>query len=124
MKHLPPEGKKTLVELLQPLKPFGKDYRGLADSLGFTMQFINWLGSTNEPVVTLLRHIESIKITKVISHLEEMGRQDAVEDLRQFEGGFFFLGLSYCGNASACGTIKKATIVLFVLDYSVSSSLC
>lgn len=85
MKHLPPEGIKTLVELLQPLKPFGKDYRGLADLLGFTMQFIDWLGSTNEPVVNLLTHIENIKITKVISHLEEMGRQDAAEDLRQFE---------------------------------------
>ncbi|XP_044178950.1 myeloid differentiation primary response protein MyD88-like isoform X2 [Acropora millepora] len=85
MKHLPPEGKKTLVELLQPLKPFGKDYRGLADSLGFNVQFIDWLGSTNEPVVRLLNHIENIKITNVISHLEEMGRQDAAEDLRQFE---------------------------------------
>ncbi|XP_015756011.1 PREDICTED: myeloid differentiation primary response protein MyD88-like isoform X2 [Acropora digitifera] len=85
MKHLPPEGKKTLVELLQPLNQFGKDYRGLADSLGFNRQFIDWLGSTNEPVVRLLTHIESIKITEVISHLEKMGRQDAAEDLHQFE---------------------------------------
>lgn len=91
MKHLPPEGKKTLVELLQPLNQFGKDYRGLADSLGFNRQFIDWLGSTNEPVVRLLTHIESIKITEVISHLEKMGRQDAAEDLHQFEGKFSFL---------------------------------
>ena len=91
MKHLPPEGKKTLVELLQPLNQFAKDYRGLADSLGFDKQFIDWLGSTNEPVVRLLTHIESIKITEVISHLEKMGRQDAAEDLRQFEGKFSFL---------------------------------
>ena len=64
-----------------------------------------------------------MKITDVISYLEEMGRKDAAGDLRKFEGGLFLLYLSYCQNASACGTIKQTTIVLFVLDYSVFSSL-
>lgn len=84
MEHLPPEGKKVLVELLQPLS-HGKDYRGLASRLGFDMQHIYYLQGLNEPVTVLLNAIKHKKISEVISILDDMGRKDAAEDLRHFE---------------------------------------
>ena len=92
MEHLPPEGKKVLVELLQPLS-HGKDYRGLASRLGFDMQHIYYLQGLNEPVTVLLNAIKHKKISEVISILDDMGRKDAAEDLRHFEGETIFFGI-------------------------------
>ena len=78
--------------LLQPTLPTGKDYRLLADHLGYSNQWIKWLQTTRQPVITLIKDLgrEGRKITEFMSALEDIGRFDVVEDLQPCIGEFLF----------------------------------
>ena len=55
LKDLPFEGYQKLAVSLQPLSATGRDYRSLADRMGYSNQYIQWLGSTDNPVMNFLR---------------------------------------------------------------------
>ena len=88
LKDLPLEGYQKLVEHLQPLSATGRDYRSLADRMGYSNQYIQWLGSTNNPVMNLLRKFreDDRKISELTSLLKEMKRKDVLEELQPYIG--------------------------------------
>ena len=88
LKDLPSEGYQKLVEHLQPLSATGRDYRSLADKMGYSNQYIQWLGSTDNPVMNLLRKFRENdrKISEMTSLLKEMERNDVLEDLQPYVG--------------------------------------
>ena len=97
IKDLPSEAYKTLEILLQPTSlATGRDYRLLADRLGYSNQWIQWLQSTPQPVVTLIRELRYRKITELISVLKDIRRLDVVQDLQSYIGDFHFFLLFDC----------------------------
>ena len=88
IKDLPSEGYQKLVEHLQPLSATGRDYRSLADRMGYSNQYIQWLESTDNPVVNLLRTFRENdrKISELTSLLKEMERNDVLEELQPYIG--------------------------------------
>ncbi|CAH3023718.1 unnamed protein product [Porites evermanni] len=86
LKDLPSEGYQKLLEHLQRLSATGRDYRSLADRMGYSNQFIQWLGSTDNPVMNLLRKFRENdrKISELTSLLKEMERYDVLEDLQPY----------------------------------------
>ena len=94
LKDISSEGQKKLVVYLQPMDVLGNDYRRLADKLGYTNNYIKYLGSTGEPVKTLIKEKGDMKIVELIPLLEDMGRKDAAQELQKILGRFaliFFL---------------------------------
>ena len=85
---MPSEGYQKLVEHLQPLSATGRDYRSLADRMGYSNQYIQWLGSTHDPVMNLLREYRNNdrKISELTLLLKELERYDVVEDLQPYIG--------------------------------------
>ena len=88
LKDMPSEGQQRLIILLQPKDLLGNDYRRLADILGYTNDRIKYLGSTNEPVKTLIKEKGDMKIVELIAVLEDMKRHDVVEELREILSRF------------------------------------
>jgi len=88
LKDLPSEGYQKLVEYLQPLSATGRDYRSLADRMGYSNQYIQWLGSTDNPVMNLLRKFRENdrKISEMTSLLKEMERYDVLQELQPYIG--------------------------------------
>ena len=88
LKDLPSEGYQKLVEHLQPLSATGRDYRSLANRMGYSNQYIQWLGSTDNPVMNLLTKFRENdrKISEMISLLKEMERYDVLEELQPYIG--------------------------------------
>ena len=88
LKDLPSEGYQKLVEHLQPLSATGRDYRSLADRMGYSNQYIQWLGSTDDTVINLLRKFREndLKISEMTSLLKEMERYDVLEELQPYIG--------------------------------------
>ncbi|XP_020630927.1 uncharacterized protein LOC110067920 isoform X1 [Orbicella faveolata] len=83
LKDMSSEGQKQLVVCLQPNDVLGNDYRRLADKLGYRNDYIKYLGSTDEPVKTLIKEKGDMKILELIPLLEDMGRNDVVEELQK-----------------------------------------
>ena len=85
---MPSEGYQKLVEHLQPLSATGRDYRSLADRMGYSNQYIQWLESTHDPVMNLLREYRNNdrKISELTLLLKELERYDVVEDLQPYIG--------------------------------------
>ena len=88
LKDISSEGQKKLVVYLQPMNVLGNDYRRLADKLGYTNDYIKYLGSTGEPVKTLIKEKGDMKIVELIPLLEDMGRKDVVQELQKILGRF------------------------------------
>lgn len=88
LKDISSEGQKRLVVYLQPRDVLGNDYRRLADKLGYTNDYIKYLGSTNDPVKTLIKEIGHRKIVDLIPLLEDMERKDVVEELQEILSRF------------------------------------
>lgn len=90
LKDMSTEGHQKLSVLLEPLDPLGKDYRLLADKMGYTNDYIKYLGSKNEPVKTLITKYEKgdRKIAELVSLLNDMERYDVVEELQKYIGRF------------------------------------
>ena len=88
LKDLPSEGYQKLVEHLQPLSATGRDYRSLADRMGYSIQYLQWIGSTDNPVMNLLRKFRENdrKISELTSLLKEMERYDVLEELQPYIG--------------------------------------
>ena len=86
------EGHQRLVTLLQPRDALGRDYMTLADKMGYSNEFIKYLGNTNEPVKELIKEYEKgdRKIVELMSLLKDMERYDVVEDLQKYLGRFCF----------------------------------
>ena len=86
------EGHQRLTILLQPRDALGRDYRTLADKMGYRNDYIKFLGSTNEPVKELIKDYEKgdRKIVELMSLLKDMERWDVVEDLQKYLGRFWF----------------------------------
>ena len=85
---MPSEGYQKLVEHLQPLSATGRDYRSLTDGMGFSNQYSQWLESTDNPVMNLLRTFRENdrKISELTSLLKEMERNDVLEELQPYIG--------------------------------------
>ena len=85
---MPSEGYQKLVEYLQPLSATGRDYRSLADRMRYSNQYIQWLESTDNPVMNLLRTFRENdrKISELTSLLKEMERNDVLEELQPYIG--------------------------------------
>ena len=85
---MPSEGYQKLVMFLQPSSATGRDYRSLADKMGYPNQYIQYLGSTNNPVMNLIRDYqrEDRKISELISLLTEMECFDVLQELQPFIG--------------------------------------
>lgn len=100
LKDMSSEGQKQLVVCLQPNDVLGNDYRRLADKLGYRNDYIKYLGSTDEPVKTLIKEKGDMKILELIPLLEDMGRNDVVEELQKslsrLPSLFCFLCLTNC----------------------------
>ena len=88
IKDLPSEGCQKLVEHLQPLSATRRDYRSLADRMGYSNQYIQWLESTDNPVMNLLRTFRENdrQISELTSLLKEMERNDVLEELQPYIG--------------------------------------
>lgn len=91
VKTLPAGAFKSLSELLKPSTSTGKDWKLLADLLGFSHEEILSFGCEDEPVTkvltkwTLLKH-ERATVDKLVGYLESIGRLDAVEELDRYIG--------------------------------------
>lgn len=88
LKDMPSKGHKKLIVLLEPLQPLGNDYRRLADRMGYSNEYIKYLGSTNEPVQTLINEKGDMKIVKLISLSKDMDRLDVAEELQEILSRF------------------------------------
>ena len=88
LKDMPSEGYQKLVMLLQPSSATGRDYRSLADKMGYPNQYIQYLESTNDPVMTLITKYqrEGRKISELRVLLNKMERFDVLEELQPFIG--------------------------------------
>ena len=73
--------------LLLPPNP-GRDWKTLADKMGFPREEISYFECRNEPVLELLSNYESKgkTVSELLSLLEEMERFDVIEDLQKFLG--------------------------------------
>ena len=76
LKDLPSEGYQKLLEHLQPLSATERDYRSLADRMGYSNQYIQWLGSRDNPVMNLLRTFRENdrKMSELTYLLKEIGQ--------------------------------------------------
>ena len=84
------EAFNQLSLLLKPER-LGKDWRSLADLIGFNNEEIMYLAEEKEPVVELMkewvkRHQEGATIGKLTDYLKELGRLDVIEDLQDYFG--------------------------------------
>jgi len=88
IKDMPSEAYKKLVMLLQPLSATGRDYKSLADRMGYSNQYIQFLQSTKDPVLTLIKEYQQgdKRISELISLLRDMKRYDVVEELQPYIG--------------------------------------
>eukprot|EP00795_Rhopilema_esculentum_P014419 gene14419-5473_t len=82
------EALNQLSLLLKPAR-LGKDWRSLADLIGFSNEDIMYLAEDKEPVVELMkewvkRHQEGATIGKLTEYLKKLGRLDVIEDLQDY----------------------------------------
>lgn len=95
LKDMSREGQQKLIVYLQPINLLGNDYRRLADKLGYSNAYIKKLGSTDEPVKTLIEEKGDLKIVELIALLKDMERYDAVEDLQKILSRFALMFLFF-----------------------------
>ena len=72
-----------LAVLLQPETLFGNDYRGLACKMGYSNEYIRYLGSQNDLAQILIKEKGDTKVVELISMLEDMERHDVVQELQE-----------------------------------------
>ena len=91
VKTLPAGAFGVLSTLLRPPSP-GKDWKALADLMGFSMEEIRYFDAEKEdPVVkvltkwSLLRH-EKATTAILVNFLRQIGRLDVIEDIKCFIG--------------------------------------
>lgn len=80
---------QLMDEHLRPLNS-GRDWKTLAEKMGYTHQRILYLESLTDrgPVFHLIRDYESNEktVSELLSLLEEMERGDLIEDLQKYIG--------------------------------------
>ena len=87
---------RNLAILLRPTHMLGKDYRLLADKMGYKYEYIKYLESLPQPVKELFIKFareERRTIKELLSLLKQIDRPDVVEDLQPYIGriNFFLL---------------------------------
>lgn len=89
VKDLSYEAHRRMDILLLPPNP-GRDWKTLADKMGYSHEQILYFEAKRErgPVTELLSDYESRgkPISELLSFLEEMERDDLIEDLQKFIG--------------------------------------
>ena len=88
--HMRIAAHQRLSLLLRP-NSFGKDWRNLAEFMGFTYEEILNLECDQDPVESIVRQWERkpcATIAILISYLEKLKRYDAIEDLQPFIGTY------------------------------------
>lgn len=80
--------------LLLPSNP-GRDWKTLADKMGFTREEILYFECRKDPVLELISSYESRgkTISELLSLLEEMERIDLIQDLEEFIGKLLICNL-------------------------------
>ena len=91
LKTLPEGAFLVLSKLLQPTNALGKDWRMLAGIMGFTVEEIQYFSVDSDPVRKVLTkwsmlHHEQATTDKLVRFLEEMGRMDAIHDIKCYIG--------------------------------------
>lgn len=87
LKDMPSEVYEKLTILLQPTHILGKDYRLLADKMGYKYEYIKYLESLPQPVKELFIKFareERRTIKELLSLLKQIDRPDVVEDLQPY----------------------------------------
>jgi len=102
LKDMSREGQQKLIVYLQPIDVLGNDYRRLADKLGYSNAYIKKLGSTDEPVKTLIEEKGDLKIVELIALLKDMERYDVVEDLQKILSRFALMFLFFMFDKLLC----------------------
>ena len=87
MRDLSHEAHFRMQVLLLPSNP-GRDWKTLADKMGFPREEILYFDCRQDPVLELISGYESKgkTISELLSLLEEMERFDVIEDLKKFTG--------------------------------------
>lgn len=87
VKDLSYEAHFLIYKLLLPPAP-GRDWKTLADKMGYTQETILYYECLNNPVKELISDYESKgkPISELLTFLEEMERIDLVTDLEKFVG--------------------------------------
>lgn len=87
--HMRIAAHQRLSMLMRP-RSFMKDWKNLADLMGFTWEeILNIQECDFDPVISVVRQWErnpDATIKKLISFLKKLGRHDVVEDLQPFIG--------------------------------------
>eukprot|EP00112_Aurelia_sp_Birch-Aquarium-sp1_P001486 Seg116.2 transcript_id=Seg116.2/GoldUCD/mRNA.D3Y31 product="Myeloid differentiation primary response protein MyD88-A" protein_id=Seg116.2/GoldUCD/D3Y31 len=87
VKTLPYGAFETLSKLLRH-KADGKDWRSLADQVGFTLEEVRDFEEEQDPVAAIFKKWTTREVNattaKLIDCLSNIGRKDAVEDLKPF----------------------------------------
>lgn len=85
VKDLSFEAHHRMDVLLLPLNS-GRDWKTLADKMGYSHEEIRYLESKREPVKELIRDYESKgrTVSELLSLLREMERQDLIDDLQEY----------------------------------------
>lgn len=84
--HMNIKAHQILSMLMRP-PSHGKDWKSLADLMGFTNEEIVNLECDMDPVESVIRRWERQKdstINRLVSYLETLGRNDVIEDLKNF----------------------------------------
>ena len=87
MKDLSYEAHQRMDMLLLPSIP-GRDWKTLADKMGYSNQEILFFESQKQPVMELISDFESKEktVSELISLLKEMERDDLIRDLENHIG--------------------------------------
>eukprot|EP00731_Ephydatia_muelleri_P032867 Em0024g411a len=80
--------RQSLANALNTTSPLGKDWRGLADKMGFTYEMITVLQTQESPTLSLLEEWErqlgrEANLSTLIELVESLGCLDAAEHLRR-----------------------------------------
>lgn len=113
LKDMPSEVYEKLTILLQPTHILGKDYRLLADKMGYKYEYIKYLESLPQPVKELFIKFareERRTIKELLSLLKQIDRPDVVEDLQPYIGRINFLLLVVGGYKIFLVDIRSADL--------------
>lgn len=78
---------------------FARDYRGLAELIGFQFKIIKRFGESESPTMKILESWETrpdATLDKLITFLEEMDRHDVISELIPFLGWYLKQNYNIC----------------------------
>ncbi|KAL5510668.1 hypothetical protein EMCRGX_G006254 [Ephydatia muelleri] len=101
--------RQSLANALNTTSPLGKDWRGLADKMGFTYEMITVLQTQESPTLSLLEEWErqlgrEANLSTLIELVESLGCLDAAEHLRRAQAEKRNLRMPSFGASPSCSS--------------------